>query len=305
MLAWPLFAALLALSVAMLGRKRGLFMLPLTFAATTALWVNLAPNFWMPTLLAAAFYAVARWTSEPQTAKWFAASAALTVAAWFISPHGFGIVEGFLDWNSMEAWMLLAGPAALGPGIAALVPARLPPVPRWTAAIVTTLLIAVTIAVQPWSDAHRAIPAAFFGDSVRSADPLRGYGPASIPIEAVEVMRSWGSQPRVYAEPHLSGYLLFELQDPMAPLPIVWPLPERGPTDEIAALERALITEPTVFRGVFQQYGVSAVLVTDGLAPLGEWLNAAPDWVEVGVWPSGTLYIPRPVRAAGSEPPAK
>lgn len=298
---WPLFGILAALSVASLTSRRLIWVVPLAFALGTGFWANASPNFWVPPLLAGSFALVARHRGETRRAWWFVAAVVTSIAAMFVTPLGVRVFEALFNGTGAESWLILAAPLVLAP-IADRIPRWTRPVGRWVVVVAVALLAAAALSVQPWSDAHRAIPAMVFGDDVRQTDPLRGYGPASVPVEAVEVLRSWGSQPRVYAEPHLSGYLLYELQDPTSPAPIVWPVPDRPPTDEIAALSRAIETQPEVFRGAFRQFGVQAVLVTPGLGQLGAFIASAPDWQKVGEWPSGALYIPERPTAPASEP---
>ncbi len=289
MFVWPLFGLLAAMFVASRSWQR-MWLVPVVTVAATAFWANTAPNFWAPVALAAVFAGVAQFTGDPRRRNWYIAAALLAPIAMLATPLGTRIFLALLNGTGSEAWLLLAAPLALSPlvGAAPRFERRIPRPPQIAAVLG---MACVALAVQPWSDAHSSIPAAVFGDAVRQTDPLRGLGPSNTPVEAVELLKSWGSQPHVYAAPHLSGYLLYELQNPQTPSAIVWSVPDRAASEELAKTERAMQTDREILRGVFHQLDVKAVIVTPELGKVGQLIASAPDWVAVGTWPSGTLYI--------------
>lgn len=291
MFVWPVFGVLTMLFVASRTWERRHWTLAVATGLGALFWANAAPNFWVPAALAAIFAGVAQFEGASSRRNWCLLAAAVGIAAMFATPQGAGALISLLRGEALATWLVLGAPLGLAPVVRAFLPTFEPSIHRIAAAVVVAFVVVTTVAVQPWSEAHQAIPLLVFGDAVRSDPPLRGYGPSTIPVEAVEVLKSWGSQPRVYAAPHLSGYLLFELQDPAAPQRQVWPVPDWSPTDDVVELERALTSNAEVFRGVLQQFDVRAVILTPELGGVAPYLQGAPDWVEVGTWPSGTLYM--------------
>lgn len=287
------FGVLAMLFVAALSWERGLWVLPLATALLTAFWVNAAPNFWAPAVMALCFAGAAQVQGKSRHRNFYAAAVVCSFAAMFIHPLGPRVFLALLLGAGAETWIVLGVPLLLSPLLRALPRVErtfASPVTKYAALSVLLLSAAAAIALQPWSDEHRAIPAAVFGDAVRQQPPLQGYGPSNTPVEAVEVLKSWGSQPRVYAAAHLSGYILYELQSPHHPERIVWPVPDWPPNDEVIEMKRAMESDREVFRGIFKQLDVRAVIVTPELGPIADFVVGVPDWVEIGTWPSGALY---------------
>jgi hypothetical protein len=289
MFAWPLFGALAAVLVASRSWTKARWLVVPVTGVVAALWANLADGFWVPAVMAAIFAGAARLQKESPLP--YLLAAVVGAAGMLATPHGPGIARALFSPTGLETWLVLGAAVALGPLLRSARP-MLHEVPALAGAAVCGLIVIISIVLQPISGHHSAIPAAVFGEQVRQQQPLMGYGPADTPIEAVELLRTRGGQPRVYASPHLSGYLLYELQDPHRPAPIVWGVPDHPESDKAAKVHATLGTDPEVTRGVLHQLDIKAVIVTEQLRPsIADQLASLPEWEKVGEWPSATLYL--------------
>ena len=293
MFAWPIFAALCVLCVASLDRRLVRLSLPLAAAGASAFWANAATGFWVPAALLLAFAAVAR--HRKQSVGAYLLGAAAAVLGIFATPAGAAILPATLDSTGLQAWLILGGAVALAPAFHAIPrPTRGRPKPVVWAASLT--LAGVALAAQPWTQDHWRIPAAVFGERVRQMPPLRGYAPSNTPVEAVEFLRTRGGQPRVLAAPHLSGYLLYELQEPGRPLPIVWGIPDRGLDAAVTVPRAKLLSDVEVMRGLLHQLRVEAVVVTPDMTQLAAQLEQTPQWNKVGTWGTASVYLRDPTQ---------
>ncbi len=80
-----------------------------------------------------------------------------------------------------------------------------------------------------------------------------------IPSEAAEIIASWGSRPRFYNAPEFAGLLIWELTKDGF-YPVVFQ-DQRSLGHEFDTLRHIVDSQPGVWRGVFQQNGVKAVLL--------------------------------------------
>lgn len=301
MFAWPLFTLLLGIGLLVINHRINRWSM-LLFIPVAAFWANLAPQFIVPALLAIVF-AAAAWKVERDVFVPSAIAAIGSIGAIFATPHGALVANAIPDMGGAEAWLILGAPLLIAPLATSLLDREPKPVSLPLGLAAPAALLCVMVALQPWTEAHRALPAMVFGDAVRQAPPLEGFAPSDTPVDAVEVLRLWGSQPRILAEAHLSGYILNEIQDPQSPEPIVWPSPDHAPSSAVAALQEQLIENPSVARGILQQYGVRAVLVSGDLEPIRPALDDAPEWERVFEADGVTLY--QRVRTSNSKPAAK
>lgn len=295
MFTWPLLGAVVLMLVSprtWLGACAAI----IVSAAAALLWANLAEGA-LVVVLCCAF---AAWKPPGRDRVRTVLRGGLFVppAALLLSPYGFGAFTQLGDWRLWLSVALCGVVLAL-----ALLPAREHRRVISNARFAATALAAMLLvaALQPWSDAHRAIPHLVFGSVVRAEDPLRGFAPADTPVGAVELLRTWGSQPRVLVAPRHAGYVLYELQSVYAPEPIVFVQPPLD-TEHKQALMRSLTADDQLLRGVLQQFAVEAV-IADGFADLGAKLDTFEEWDRIGAWDGATLYARD--RRAASETAAK
>lgn len=318
MFAWPLAGALAwaFVTIPKLTTTKHAIAIVLLSVGSTALWANLAESvFILPLLFIVSVWArydghrwetwFRSWTGgkkdlhddrERRIAALLAVGAVATIAAMFVSPYGIDGAVQLRITQTVTLWLFI--------GITLLSCVFIPKSEsdptfasrRWTNA--TAAFAAVVVLLQPSSDAHRALPAAVWGDAVRSEDPLRGFASADTPVRAVEVLRTWGSQPRILVASEHASYVLYELQSAEAPEPIVFSIPAVGAATADAA--DALDADPRVARGLMQQLAVEAVIITESNRRFESTVQGIEHWELLGEWPDGSLYV-RSRRAIASD----
>lgn len=253
--------------------RRALWLVPIA-----VLWVNLAPGFAVPAASAAAV-AVAKlvWSRDVRGAVPFAAIAVATFAATLLNPRGIETWAALRD--GMELVIVSALLVAQQAGLQRRAPR--PPRPRHPALSIAVIIVAVAAAVatQPWFMLHAPLATAMHPQSVRGTEPLRGLAPRDLPVEAVEVVRSWGAAPRVFIAPEHAGYYIFRVAS-ATPRRLVWNDPSRLASPATTALIEELRRRPAaMWRGLFQQWEVSAVILDPRRdADLIGAMRTADDW---------------------------
>ena len=101
------------------------------------------------------------------------------------------------------------------------------------------------------------------GDT-RDRMPHQGLIPAHTPIEPIELLAAYRVTPRIWASPKFEGYIHLRL-NMRRPEPITLGSPALElPTPQQRTLRDLVRTTPDLWRGVFQQYGVEAVVLEKG-----------------------------------------
>jgi hypothetical protein len=175
----------------------------------------------------------------------------------------FGLVLPFALATSLEGYVAhLAPPASRLPYFGALLAA-----------------LALPWLTQPLVVTHRPIALAVSPFDVRREAPHAGAITADVPVTSVELLAQQLTPPRVYAPPHLSGYLLRRLNAPATPRQILYTDPRHELATPKLLEVRELIETTDVWRGLFQQYDVRAALLDartqEGLV---EALSASQSW---------------------------
>lgn len=181
-------------------------------------------------------------------------------------------------------WYGLALPLVVAPALGALWrgrPDRSPAsVWAWGALLVGAL--ALPAPTQPLLVTHAdlAVAASRIAPwQVRQRQPHRGVIPAQVPVESGALLAQLSAPPRVWVNPDYRPYVLFMLAQGR-PLPVVFSdrrvelLPE-----DIARVAELVHEQPDLWRGIFQQYDVSAALLSRRAdAALLEQLREHPGW---------------------------
>lgn len=115
----------------------------------------------------------------------------------------------------------------------------------------------------------------------RQTLPLKGVIRQELPLRCAEALRDSGKELRLFSDEEHAGFLLYHIQNPARPTPLLFqdhrPLLPR----EQAALLPILRTDP-IARGVFQQYGINAAVVsTDDFPVLVDELERSQDWQDL------------------------
>lgn len=252
----------------------------MTLPLIAGFWANLEGGWWIPAVLAALFAA------SPTHRRWFAVAFAACALAPLLNPHGASIyAEGVTLTSGLVALVLL--PALRSPEARAARPQPVTFAFADVAAAVALLLAAVL--AQPWFVWNASINAALYGDRVRQVDPMRGIAPSELPVEALQILASWGSAPRIFHPRGLGGYVAFEAGT-NRPAPILWddPFPNI-PGPEIDLLYEKLQHQPSdIWRGVFQQFQIRAAIVPRDW-PLHDELTKS-DWPLLWEGPHHSLF---------------
>ncbi|CAN0451062.1 unnamed protein product, partial [Laminaria digitata] len=198
--------------------------------------------------------------------------AALTVALFALAMHQ---QRGML-------WLGLALPLLLAPLLKVLPSSSEAPGSRriWRTLGVTASLL-VALAMQPFLLTHAPIAARLSPYDVRQVAPHRGVLQDTLPLEAVEFLAQTTTRPRIWASPEYEPYLLFRLLGDR-PVALVFADPRLEMLPEKTREVRALIEEREgLWRGMFQGWDVSAVLLTRGErhSALRAQLMAHPAWM--------------------------
>jgi hypothetical protein len=287
---WPLVAGCLALGFAIRAGR-----LPpwtaLAFAALAAFWVNLAPRFVVAALIPATFAVVLR--RNVKVAAWFAASALLAVLATFAHPAGLEVWRHMPTVGINDVGLVLLAAATLDlrelPFVASRQPVAASP---WRVGALVLALTTLTVALQPWSSWHGRALATLRGETVRTEPPFTGWMASDVPVEAVEVLRSWGSQPRVFVSYEHAGYVAFELGRVTVARPTVFLSPWSPERDH--ELFRQVLETPEVAPGVFQQHGVQAAILDPARHDaLVEELRRSTEWESVLETSNSVLFMRR------------
>lgn len=127
----------------------------------------------------------------------------------------------------------------------------------WALAIAS---VVVAVVIQPLSETHVKLRAELPG--VRSEAPLAGIASERDPLVHVRALRSFGAQSRVFHEAEFAGLVAWELYsfETNAPLLFVDPRPEAA-SSSTRRLHAQVLADPALWRGIFQQYGVTAALL--------------------------------------------
>lgn len=129
------------------------------------------------------------------------------------------------------------------------------------AAMITTALI-IALVTQPSSVLHKAILSTNPLYNVRTAQPHAGVVLAELPVAAGEFMSQYEETPRVYASEKYSGYIIYKLSKRRV-VPMVFSDPRiEQLTPKQHNMRDLLREQPGLWRGVFQGYDVSLVLLS-------------------------------------------
>ncbi|MEM1349232.1 MAG: hypothetical protein AAGI01_11795, partial [Myxococcota bacterium] len=274
-----------------------------------AMWLKIAP----------AHPDAAHWASPLSTAPMtsvlvasvmLAGAAAAIRARGAFMAHDVGVLAAFGVLALMfERGLVLFAPAAIV-GLTPLVRAlsmnieREPlsaPTAWWKEAIAVAAILPLIALTQPLVVTHAPIASAVSPFEIRRAQPHEAVLLAEVPVESLELIAQYSAPPRIYHAPHLAGYLQFKTVRE-APARVVFSDQRVDLVDEKVREARRLIeTSEHVWRGLFQQYDVSAALLdrrTQGA--LIEWLIEHPDW-QVGLEQGDYVYLVRVVQLIEQE----
>jgi hypothetical protein len=274
------WAVLIAVAFFVHDRGRHCWLL-LLFPLVAGLWANLATAFVAPTLLAKGFALATARDDRRGALAWFAAGLA-TIPAWLFTPYGAGIFAEVLRLD--VATVVACAALVLPPLLATRIPkdfdhllARSPG-PLWSV-VLTSLLVLAAFAVQPIYPGQEQLPVVASPYTVRPIAPLAGRVGQETPVECVERLYGTGKQLRILHPPEQAGFLLYRLQDPRRPDPVVTNLPAAAGVVHPSANLYELTRDREVARGLIQQHQINAVIVeptTHG--PLVALLEADPSW---------------------------
>ncbi len=179
-------------------------------------------------------------------------------------------------------WLGLALPFAMASALAGLIPADRASGAKL--ARVAVILAALTLpwVAQPMMVTHAPLALSLSPFDVRRVSPHAGVIGADVPITSVELIAQQLDPPRIYAPAHLSGLLLWRLNDPARPKQLVFTDPRHELTTPKLLEIRELLESTDIWRGIFQQYDVRAALLdTRTQSGLVEALYDSPVWHEL------------------------
>lgn len=286
---WPLFTAAIALSY---GIRRG--RLPgwtaIGFGAIAALWVNVAPRFFFAAAVPAVV-ALSALRDDRKVGLWLLAGAGTALLGTLAHPAGFDVWAHVAPPRTSDVGFLLLAASLLDVRVLPFVSDREPVGASLALSVgATTLLLALATAAGPWTVWHGRQLASLHSDA-RSTPPYAGWMSADVPVDAVEILRVWGSHPRVFVDPRHAGYVAFELGRVGISRHTVF-LSPWSDADDRALFEQILDT-PEIAPGIFGQRGITAAILDparhDGLVTS---LRHATDW-EVALETSETVLFVR------------
>ncbi len=179
-------------------------------------------------------------------------------------------------------WFGLVLPYALATSVAGYVSHLTPPTSKLPYVGALIVALALPPATQPVVVSHKTIALAVSPFDIRREAPHAGVVLADVPITSTELLAQQLVPPRVYAPPHLSGFLLRRLSRPDTPRPMLYSDPRHELTTPKLLEVRELIETTDVWRGLFQQYDVRAALLdTRSQQGLVEALSASQDWQQM------------------------
>jgi hypothetical protein len=148
--------------------------------------------------------------------------------------------------------------------------------------VAALLLVAGAIIAQPFHVLHADWVIALEPIPVRAEDPYRGRVPAETPVGPAQIMSSWGYVPRMFHDLRYSGYLMYELDRDGEPDQAFFVDARiELPPEEIWELFD-MTTTGNIWRGIFKQYGVRAVVLdAEKQASLADQIAADPMWTDV------------------------
>lgn len=162
----------------------------------------------------------------------------------------------------------------------------------WGLAVV---LVGLAVAMQPTTQFHLDMRSKL--SWIRAEDPLAGLSSADTPVVHALMAKSLGSAPRVFHEPEYAGILAWELsRQSTGGVIFSDPRPDLNRT-ALRELHAQLLVDPSLWRGVFQQYNIQLVLLDAGRhATLAESIASAPNW-DVLLEESGAVLLGRNARS--------
>lgn len=144
----------------------------------------------------------------------------------------------------------------------------------------TILVLIGGIALQPGVPTRDPILTKLRPDA-RQRPPLQAVMRQELPLRCAEALRDSGKELRLFAEQKYAGFLLFHIQDPAKPAPLLFEDHRRLLSEQQVELRSLIATEP-IARGVFQQEGINAAVVSADTYPaLVTDLNQAHNWQDL------------------------
>jgi hypothetical protein len=156
-------------------------------------------------------------------------------------------------------------------------------------------LLIAPLLTQPWWPFMRPVMASLdLEDKPRSSSPFMGTILRATPVEAADLLAQSKLQDlRIYNDQYYSGYLMYRLQDPTNPQPLVftdhrYELPPSTLWDEYYAIGSA-----KGWREAFAKYKINAVIAsTAAQNALIQALRADPAWREALKNDDHSLFLP-------------
>lgn len=299
-------AAFLALTLVAVMRGGRWWVVPTLLAPV---WVNVDASFVIGALVLVLVASVTRTRAALLGAAGF-------VAGTFISPRGVSVWVGameYVSWPNLAtvslalaigafAWLLressvegrrdlaVAGAVALGGLVFGAIPSLLlggfvfvgrlegKAFGGWSALGSGVAALAVAVLMLPLWMWHRPLAERLGIPEVSSA----------IPLQAAEIVASWGGMRRFYNPPEFAGLIVWHLTS-TGLHPVVF-RDHRPLAPEFDALQETIETRTGVWRGVFQQHNVSAALLAlPAQKRLAEEMAADPEWSVV--WESDAAVL--------------
>ena len=194
-----------------------------------------------------------------------------------------GLAALSLLYQTGLVWLGLALPLILARGIAARGPWH-PPGPArslWLRAGLGASALLCALLMLPLLLSHAPIASQLNLFNARTAMPHRAVIQADVPLEVAGFLTQAGTPPRVFADRKHEPYLIFRLLERhTARVMFSDPRTEMYPPD-VLALRQSILGDVSLWRGLFQGWGVSAVVLqkTARNQALITQMREHPEWL--------------------------